>query len=119
MALTRLCSESIGDLDEGRAALIIDAALAQIYRDLEERGHDEKARALTITLTFQTNKGLVVTDLQAKVSTPPYRTNITAAKMLSHKTAKGAEPVLGFQEYNADNPDQGTFSELDKEEGEI
>jgi hypothetical protein len=116
MALTRLTCDSIGTLDEGRAAGIINAALAQLYRDIEERGHDEKARSLAITLTFETHKGLVVVDVQAKVSTPPYRTNLTSTKMLT----ANSEPVLCFQQHDAENPEQATFPSMDsKAEGEI
>ncbi len=119
MALTRLTCESIGALDEGRARGIINAALSQLYRDIEERGHDEKPRSCTITLTFETKKGLVVTDVSAKITTPAYRTNLTSAKMLTNSQTQ--EPVLCFQEYVADNPEQGSFKAMDepKEEGEV
>lgn len=118
MALERLTCDTIGDLNDSGARIIINDALSECYRDLEQRGHDEKARTLDIKLTFLTKKGITVVDVQAKATMPPYRTNMTAATI--HANKNSGIPELFFQEHNPENADQPTLDEFaDKAEGEI
>jgi len=109
MALTRLSCDALGDLDDGRARGIIDAALLTLYRDIEDRGHDEKTRELTIKISFVSKQGLVIIEAQAQAKVPPYISNLTTAKMLNQQAAGGVQPVLCFQEHDAENPDQQTM----------
>jgi hypothetical protein len=116
MAMTHLTCDSLGDLDGGRARGIIDAALSTMVRDLEERGHDEKTRVLTITVTTLTKQGITAIDVQANAKLPPYRTNMTAACLRQEKSSAGLQTNLYFQEDNPENPDQPT---LPYAEGEV
>ena len=50
MAMKELTLDAIGDLDEGAARLIVNAALAAAIHDLDDRGSDGKAREVTVTL---------------------------------------------------------------------
>lgn len=121
MALTKLCANTLGDLSEGMARGVIDAALGKIYADLEDRGEDGNPRVLTIEVTFQKTKGLVVIDTQVAAKLPKYRTRATHGEPMQQRSRDGKTtyPVLAFQEHDAENPSQNTFSEMDKAEGEV
>jgi len=116
MALVPLTWKTIGDLDEGRAGLMINEVLSALFRDLEDRGHDEKAREVTIKLTAVSAKGMTVLDLQAAVKIPAFRTNNTLACM--HNSKDGNKPHLCFQEFAPDNPDQNTLPLEEEKEGD-
>ena len=117
MAMTNLTCKTLGDLDGGRAGAIIDAALSTMIRDLEERGHDGKARTVTITLTAGLNKGMVGVDLQAKPILPSFRTNLTQASIREERRSGGVglKTSLYFQELNPENPEQPHFDAMDRD----
>lgn len=53
MSKAVLSLENLGELDGGRAAGIINAALKQAVSDLDDRGDDFKAREVTITVRME------------------------------------------------------------------
>lgn len=104
-----LSLDSLGDLDNGAARLMIDRALAAAVADLDDRGDDGKARKVVITLELKrTEGGLVVSHVQAKAAVPVYRTAGTLGKL---RQKKGGQAALDFQQHAADDPDQRTIDE--------
>lgn len=102
--------DGLGDLNAGAARLVIDQALLDAAKDLEHRGHDGKARTVTITITMQKKGELVLTDVQTAAKVPAFRTDVTACKLVE----QGGQYRLEFQPDSADNPDQPSFYEEDK-----
>jgi hypothetical protein len=117
MAMTHLNCETLGELDGGISRAIIDAALVAMIKDLDDRGRDEKARSVVITLTAVNKQGIVAIDVQAQAKLPPYRSNLTASALRQEKTSAGMQTNLYFQEDNPENPDQPTLPGM--AEGEV
>lgn len=116
MARTELTCDTLGDLDEGRARAIINAALVPLMEDLDDRGKDEKTRTLDIKLTFQMKKGNLGVDVQAAAKLPAYRSNQTVAKVMQKKGRNGGtRAAVEFQEHDGENPDQATFPQMDRD----
>lgn len=110
MAAKRLTCDSLGDLGNGTARAIVDAAIKAAVRDLDERGEEDgKERAVSITIRLQKKDDLTVATVDAAAKLPPFRSFNTAARV--KLGAAGAH--LLFQEHDAENPDQGTFTEMD------
>lgn len=107
MPKTNLNLESLGDLSDGRARAIIDAALKAAVRDLDDRGRDGKPRKVVITVEMVMDETgeLVTTDVQAEAKIPAYRTPATMANV----KVKDGEIGLFFQSENRERPDQDTF----------
>lgn len=107
MAKTNLTLDTLGDLSDGRARVVIDAALKAAFRDVADRGHDGKSRKVVITVEMSKDETgeLVATDVQAIPKLPPYRTPATMAKI----GVEHGEDTLVFQTENRDRPDQETF----------
>jgi len=119
MAQTELHADSIGDLDEGRARGIINAAIRSAASDLEDRGQDGEARKVLIEVSMKKDgENVVLISLGYQAKLPPYRTDKTAAKQMQRQTKSGPMPMLAFQEHDAENPDQGTFPTMDAREKE-
>lgn len=96
-------------LSDGYAGRVIEEGLADIIRDINERGHDGKARKLVIELTLvPEDKGRVSIDTQVKTKLPAYRPPQTVAKL--DDRAGG----LVFNSDCSENPDQLTVNDLDK-----
>lgn len=103
---------TLGDLDSGTAAVIIDCALAEAIRDVEDRGADGKARKVTIEVTLmRRSDGLIETDVGAQAKLPPRRTNSTVGKPV----VRGHKTELLFQQWAPDQPDQSTIPGMDHE----
>lgn len=100
---------TIGELDEGRVAVAVDHALAQIANDLEKRPGVDKARKLTITLTMKPQidsdglLGSVDIGKTIKTTIPDTQGHITNAKI------SGREIV-----WNDASPDDVSQSTLDE-----
>lgn len=114
--LTELKLDAIGDLDEGAARLIINAALATAIHDLDDRGADGKPREVTISLKMvrlsegkSDNVGITV---EAAAKLPKYSTPGTIGKIKS----RNGVAMLAFQESDATDPDQRTIDELESQE---
>ena len=104
-----LCCDNIGDLDNGIARHLINAAITEALNDLADRGEeDKKPRGVIIKLQFAHHQGLVVVDIQARSETPPRRSRLTAAQL--RMKGKGVHEIL-FQPTNSDNPAQGTLAD--------
>jgi hypothetical protein len=121
--LKNLTTETIGNLSNGQAGLVIDAALKKAIDDLEDRGEEDgKARSVKIEIAFQKFKGQTVVDVVAEVKMPNFRTDATIAEA---RYADGNHKLF-FQDLNAENPEQPTFrvmdepgKKLDEESGEV
>lgn len=114
---------NIGELDDGRAELIINSAITRVLDDLDNRGKDGKPRTLTITLTGIEEEGSVYFDVQAGVKIPAQRTGTTKAKIRQKKGRTGlSEPQAVFSFESPNEPDQRTIHDYlppTKDDGEI
>jgi hypothetical protein len=77
--------------------------------DLEQRGHDEKPRKMTITLTGEKKDGDIFLDVEVKLISPAYRTGPTVCTLVERGGRYGKTPVLLFQELDPENPNQDTL----------
>lgn len=114
---------NIGELDDGRAELIINSAITRLLDDLDNRGRDGKPRTLTITLTGVEEEGSVYFDVQAGVKIPAQRTGTTKTKIRQKKGRTGlSEPQAVFSFESPLEPDQGHLADYvpkTKDDGEI
>jgi hypothetical protein len=108
---TLLTCETIGKLADGTFELAVNKELDELFADLKNRGHDMKARSLTIEVTFKPGKGgtTMVIDPRVKKKLPPREPHSTFAKM---DVEAGA---LVFNPESAENPDQMNFDDLPQE----
>lgn len=114
MPLQSLTWDQIGELDDGRSGLMIDQAIAEAVRDLDDRGsEDGEARKVLIQIDMVIKQKIPHITVQAKVSKPNKRTAETKGKLRE----KSGVTELVFRTDNPDNPDQPTF--LDEDGGEI
>lgn len=105
-----LCLESLGDLDNGAAGLIIDAAIRSALSDLDDRGGDGIARKVEICLSVQClDNGLIEAHVEAACRVPKRRTNSTIGRIKRDATQRTR---LLFQDGDADDPDQRTLDEV-------
>jgi len=103
-----LSLETLGELDNGAAKVIINAALQRAMQDLDDRGDDGKAREVTLKITMQKiDGGLVSTKVEAAAKMPSYLTNGTVCRP---KVINGQSRLL-FQQLAPDDPDQRTIDE--------
>jgi hypothetical protein len=101
---TLLGGTTIAGLSDGFVGRQIDQAMAEIYKDIDDRGTDGLARTLTITIKFvpTPNSGVEITPkIQAKL--PAHQPYKTMAKM--DLNAGG----IRFNPNFAENPDQRTI----------
>lgn len=112
MAYTELSLKTLGALNDGTAEAIINHEIALAIRDVDDRGsEDEKPRKVAIEIAMTPRKdGCVEVEVAALAKLPPRRCAPTVARP-SHKEDRTS---LWFQEFNAENPDQATFPEMDK-----
>jgi hypothetical protein len=114
--LKTLKCNTLGDLDNGQAGTIIDAALTKAINDLEDRGEEDgKPRTVTISVSLQKSKGLTVIDVTASAKMPDFRSNATIAEA----RYKDQKHEMLFQDLNAENPNQPVFKEMDTQGGEV
>lgn len=103
-----LDSASLGSLDEGAAKLIMDQAILEAVRDLDDRGEDGKPRVVNIVVTMKRmDNGLVEAHVEAEAKIPKRRTASTIAS-LRHDAGQSK---LLFQEYARGDPHQRTIDE--------
>jgi hypothetical protein len=107
MSAVNLNLSNLGDLSNGEAGVVINAALAAAVRDCEDRGlDDKKPRTVTITVSLEKiSDDSVSVEVQAKTSLPAYRTNKTIGTI----GYDDKQPAVRFQPLSADRPDQDTF----------
>lgn len=110
MAAARLTIDTLGDLDEGAARVIINQEIQTVVRDLEDRGQEDGlVRSVTIKVEMSYLKGNILTNVVAKAAIPARRSNSTVGKIRFFES----EPRLLFQEHAGENPDQQTFPQMD------
>ncbi len=108
----KLCLETIGEIDGGSAALIIDKAIADAVHDLDDRGEDGKPRQVHILLILQRmDNGLIEAHVEAEAKAPKRR---TASHIAQLKRDGGSSDLL-FQQYDSSDPSQRTIDEMEGE----
>lgn len=113
MAKLPLTLDTLGEVDQGAARLIVDREIARAIEDLDDRGEDGKPRKVVIQLTLekQTN-GLVEAHVEVQARIPPRRTAATVG--LVQKQRGKAQSELVFQQWAPDNPEQNTLDIMDQ-----
>lgn len=107
-----LCLSTLGDLDSGFAAAIIDKEIRTVLDDLDDRGDDGKARKVEISLTVQRlDNGLIAAHVEANARMPRRRTNGTIGRLRREEDRSR----LLFQDGDSGNPDQRTLDEMNPE----
>lgn len=100
---------ALGDLDNGRARAIIDAAIREAIGDLEDRAeYDEKPRDVIIKIRFELRKNKevdVTVDAVAKM--PPRKTAMTSGQIVDREGRAGVR----FSALAPDDPMQMTIDE--------
>lgn len=100
---------SLGELAGGAARGIIDAAIDDAVRDIDDRGDDEKPRVVNILLTLQQHEnGVVLADVQAEAKLPKRRTTATLGNVRKNLGV----PAVQFQTLSPTNPDQNTLDSI-------
>jgi hypothetical protein len=109
MSAVQLALINLGELANGAAGAVIDAALQAAIRDTEDRGlEDGKPRKVTITISLtKIDDETVTAEVEAKTSVPAYKPKKTVLN-ISYAGA-GKVPALLFQPASADRADQETF----------
>lgn len=104
-----ICLDSLGELDNGAARLVIDAAIRAAVGDLDDRGEDGKPRTVTIKLHLaKMDGGQVVAHVEAGTKVPSYKTAATVSRLA--RTTDGRSVAL-FQELAPAEPEQRTIDE--------
>ncbi len=107
-----LTLQTIGDLDGGAGRAIIEAAIGEAIRDLDDRGEDGKPRKVEIVLTFTRRpNGQVECDLEAAPKGPRRRTASTVCNVRMDLVKQQAQ--LLFQTQAPSDPDQRTLDEME------
>ena len=98
---------TIGSLSDGYVGRLLDEAIGQVVRDIDERGQDQQVRKITLEISFkpQTN-GLCKIMPTVCVKVPKLVPPETIAKLDKNAGAFAFNPDL------AENPDQSTFADL-------
>lgn len=106
MARIPLMGRTLSLLSDGFTGLVFNDAVAQVGKDLVDRGHDGKQRDIVITLKFKpVENGRVAIDCVIKARLPAMQPPATIAKL-------DGDGVLSFNPELAANPEQTTFSDL-------
>lgn len=107
MSAVTLSLANLGELSNGAAGVVIDAAIKAVIRDTEDRGlEDKKPRKVTIIVTMnKVDDDTITSEVEAKATLPPYRTKKTAGTV----KYRGKDPTVEFQPNARERPDQETF----------
>lgn len=82
MPAVPLTLATLGELNNGAAEAIVNAALAAAVRDTDDRGGDDKPRKVTITVTLtKISESDVAVEVDAKATVPAYRTDRTIGRL--------------------------------------
>ncbi len=108
MARMKLTMDNIGELGGGRARVAINAGLAQILTDLDQRGSDDKARSLVVKIVAKRVEGSndIIMDVQTKITMPSLDSGSTVCKL---KVDQRGMASAEFEPDSPDNPDQQTL----------
>lgn len=112
-----ITASSIHTVDNGAAGAIIDAAIREAVRDLDDRGaEDGKPRKVSIVLELlRGEQGLVVAHVEAAAVLPKRRTGGHLAKV---RLGKSNEPELFIQDADPTDPSQATFDDTPRREAQ-
>lgn len=103
-------ARSLPDMDRGAAGLMIDAAIREAVRDVEDRGDDFQPRKVNIILTFKMlDNGAVACHIEAEAKVPKRRTAATVGVVRSNND----NPKLIFQTQDPDDPTQRCIDEVE------
>lgn len=109
MAQASLTLETLGEVGDGSAGAIINAALNAAVADLEDRGDDKQKRKVTITVTLAKVGEHMTVNVDAAPKVPAYKSRTTVG---TTRTRNG-RPVILFQEYAPNEPHQRTMDEAE------
>jgi hypothetical protein len=114
MPAVALSLANLGELSNGAAGVVIDAAIAAAVRDTEDRGlEDGKPREVTIKLKLtKIDDDTVTAEVEAKTSVPAYKPKKTIGQITY--AGPGKNPSIVFQPANAERPDQSPLPFPDK-----
>ena len=105
----KLDLDSLGELDGGAARAVVNAALRAAVEDLDDRGHDEKTRDVTIKVSMRKmENGLSFVTLTAVTKVPDYRIGETVGMVKK----EGSSASILFQTLSPDDPHQRTIDEV-------
>jgi len=104
-----LTAESLGNLSEGYVGKMLQRALSDVTKDIYDRGHDRQKRKIVLTLDFVTKDDKIYISPSVQTKMPAFVPPMTIAKF--NNAANGIE----FSPVVADNPEQGTFNDIDEE----
>jgi hypothetical protein len=111
MAQVKLSLATLGSVDQGSAELIIDRAINEATRDIDDRGADGKPRKIMIEVQLQqVPDGRVDITVAAHPKLPPRQTASTVARV---RTMPNGGADLLFQEFSPENPDQTSVFDRD------
>lgn len=114
----RINAENLHALAQGRAGVAINAAIAQILTDLDQRGDDEKERRAVITLAagrVKNSNEHIYLDVRVKTSLPSLDSGSTVAEL----RFDGRSGVAEFRGDSPERPDQPSIPWPNKAEGEV
>ena|ERR1700676_5117515 len=110
MAMQPLTLDSLGLLDDGRAKIICERAMAEAVSDLEDRGQDGKPRVVNLKITLeQESEDSYSIVVEAGTKRPGWKTAPHPAKARKQR----GETTLVFQEFSTEDPSQTRIEDLD------
>ena len=110
MALVGLTLDTLAELDNGKVALLFQAALSRIQEDLRDRPADTTARKLTVTVNAKPGEvsplGLQTTqiEVEVKAAVPVHRTR-------AYQCNVGEKGGMLFNVESPDDPNQMTIDD--------
>ena len=102
--------DTLAELDSGAARLIINRAIEEAVRDMDDRGDDGKPRKVEILLELsRMDNGLIACHVEASPKVPRRRTASTVGLI----RRSGERSQLLFQQFDQDDPKQRTIDEAE------
>lgn len=117
MKLKQLSATTLGAIQQGTVAIMVDTHLRRIGADCYDRPGDPKARVVTIqiemipVLDTRGNCDKVATQIQVASKVPTHRTAPMSMRL-------GENGQVAYNPENLDDVDQGTLFEEEEEEAE-
>ncbi len=117
MPQLNLSLSTLGQLNNGTAEFVANAALAAAIADTADRGDDDKDRKVNLTVIFHKRKdGQIEIGFEAGVKMPAYKTADTVAEV---RTSDRGKPVLIFRDDAAHDPKQRSFRDFPADPSEV
>lgn len=103
-------ADTLGELDDGAARLVINKQIEAAVFDAWDRGEDKKPRQVLILLELnRMENGLIVAHVEASAKVPKYRTRGTVSTV---RQAGGVQQIM-FQQFCPADPRQRTMDEVE------